>query len=225
MPRSLLAFWVAACAGTAAVAQDRPSLASRLDPATLEALRPLLAAAARDSIPVLALENKALEGAAKGVPPVRILEGVRRLGEELRDVRQVLRTTALPSPTSEEVIAAADARRRGVPAEEIAQLRRDASPATPLVVSLTVLGDLVQRGIPADYARAVIQRLTDASLPGDQIAAIPGRVDVGMRVGASAMDALRESIPRTIPVTVPASPRGRGQENRPDNPGQGAKKP
>ncbi|HXF96061.1 MAG TPA: hypothetical protein VNI61_08145, partial [Gemmatimonadales bacterium] len=83
-------------------------LEARLDPQTVSALRPLLDAARRDSVPVAALEDKALEGAAKRVPGDRIVAAVRQLDAELRAARAVLRAAAPRAPLPDaEVVAAA----------------------------------------------------------------------------------------------------------------------
>jgi hypothetical protein len=185
--------WLAA---SVLAAQGPPPLEQRFDPQTLGALRSILDSARADSVPVNALKDKALEGVAKHVPPVRIVAVVRQLAAELRDARALLRSAAPRAALSDdETIAAADARRRDVPAVELAALRRHVPPATTLVVPYTVLGDLVQRGVPASEAREVIEQLIAAGVPVSQIAEIPARMDVGLRVGAPPLDALRNALP------------------------------
>src|SRR5712692_8274195 len=196
MRRLVLTALLGQLATAALAAQGRPPLEQRLDPPTLAALRPILDSAQGDSVPVKALEDKALEGAAKHVPPTRIVSVVRQLAAELRNARALLRSAAPRAVLSDdETIAAADARRRGVPATEVSALRSHVPLATVLVVAYTVLGDLVQRGIPASQAREVIEQLIGAGVPASQIAEIPGRMDVGLRVGAPPLDALRNALP------------------------------
>jgi hypothetical protein len=188
-------------------AQGRPALDQRLDAQMLAALRPILDSARTDSVPVQALEDKALEGVAKHVPPVRIVAAVRQLAGELRDARALLRTAAPGMAMSDgEIVAAADARRRGVPATDVSILRSHAPPTAGLVVAYTVLGDLVQRGVPADQARLVIEQLLAAGVPARQIAEIPARMDVGLRVGAPPLDALRGALPMPLRPVKPPPP-------------------
>ncbi|MGH7700733.1 MAG: hypothetical protein ACREMJ_09495, partial [Gemmatimonadales bacterium] len=72
-------------------------------------------------------------------------------------------------------------------------------PATlSLVMPFTVLGDLIQRGVPAGEARRVIEELLDAGVTPEQLAEIPARVDIALRVGAPPLEALRNALP--IPV-------------------------
>jgi hypothetical protein len=202
-------------------AQERPTLESRLEPQTLAELRPILATARADSVPLRALEDKALEGAAKRVPSPRIVAAVRQLGAELRDARRLLRDAAVDVVlTDGEIGAAADARRRGVPATAIAALRRNALPSASLLVPLTVLGDLVQRGVPAEEAEAAVEQLLAAGVPPEQIAEIPARVDVALRVGAPPLDALRSALPaplRPVP-SRPSSGPPRTPSDRPPSP-------
>ena len=170
-------------------------LEARLDPQTIAGLQPVLAEALIDSLPARPLEDKALEGAAKRVPSARIVDAVRQLATSMHEGRMLLRSGApTVTPSEAEIVAAADARRRGVPPGEISALRRDA-PGSALVVPLTVLSDLVQRGVPADQARSVIADLVRHGTSLEQIAQLPGRVDVAIRVGATPAAALRGAIP------------------------------
>ncbi len=203
--------WLAALIGQLAVpglaGQGNASFDQRLDPATLAALRPILDSARADSLPEQALEDKTLEGVAKHVPPPRIIAAVRQLAAELRDARGLLRSaTSDVAPGDGEIVAAADAHRRGVPATEISALRAHAPRTAGLVVAFTVLGDLVQRGVPAAEARIVIEQLLAAGVPSRQIAEIPSHMDVGLRVGAPPLDALRSALPVPVRPLKPPSP-------------------
>lgn len=204
----LLALLAAAPGTGAQTAVARPPLEQRLDPQLLAELQPVFAAARRDSLPVRALEDKALEGAAKRVPPERIVAAVRRLADDLRLGRTALRQGAPALPLDDEdVVAAADAHRRGVPASEIVALRARAPAAASLLVALTVLGDLVQRGVPADRARAALVELLEAGVTTQQIIEIPARVDAALRVGAPPVEALNSALPQQLrPVTPPTRP-------------------
>lgn len=208
MRRLLLSVAVGHFAAAGLAAQGRPALDARLDPQTLAAVRAIVDSARGDSVPSRVLEDKALEGAAKRVPPPRIVAAVRQLAAELRDARALLRSADPRGPLAEgEIVAAADARRRGVPEAEALALRRHVPPATPLVVAFTVLGDLVQRGVAADQAREVIEQLIAAGVPAQQVAEIPARMDVGLRVGARPLDALRSALPIPLrPLKRPPTP-------------------
>jgi len=194
------------CAGVLPLAGQQ-RLEQRLDAPTIAALRPLFELARRDSVPVAALEDKALEGAAKRIPPERIVAAVQQLARDLRDARGLLRGARPRGPISDgEILAAADAPRRGVPAAEIAALGAHAPPAMSLLVPLTVLGDLVQRGIPAAEARRVIEELLGAGISPEQLAEIPPRVDVALRVGAQPREAFFNALPIPVRPPIPQRP-------------------
>lgn len=184
-------------------------LEGRVDPQTLAALRPVLEQGQRDSVPIAALEDKALEGAAKRVPPERIVAAVRQLEAELRAARALLRAARPNARIADvEMIAAADSRRRAVPSAEIATLAERIPVTTGLFVPLTVLGDLVQRGVPAAEARRVLVELLANGVSPEQLAEIPGRVDVALRVGAPPLEAFHSALPIPVRPPVPQTPTG-----------------
>jgi hypothetical protein len=187
------------------------SLDSRLDPAIVQALTPVLAAARRDSVPIRALEAKALEGAAKRRPTAAIVAAVQRLSDEFRAARAALRRGAPSGSIADgEIVAAADAMRRGVPADDIATLRRNVPPTAVLEIPLAVLGDLVQRGVPVDHARGVMEEVVRTNVPLDRVVEIPVRIDVALRVGAPPIVALSSALQGLgipIPPTIPGRPR------------------
>lgn len=196
-------------------AQETP-LRSRLDPATYEALRPILEAARRDSIPVRPLETRALYGAARRLPPDQIVAAVQRLAADLKAVRAVLREALPQRPVSDgEVVAAEAAQRQGVAVADLAALWREAPPRVPLEIPFAVLGELVQRGVPADEALRVIEHVVETGVPQDRIVQIPRHVDVALGVGAPPAAALGSAL-QSLGIPRPPTPRG-----RPGPPGAG----
>lgn len=210
-PRLLVCACLVASLAVRAQAQD--VLRTRLDQATYEALGPVFDAARRDSVPLRALESKALEGVAKRRPSAQILVAVRRLASELRDARVVLRRAAPALQLSEgEIVAAADAIRQGVPPDDVATLRRDAPPAAVLEIPLAVFGALVARGVPAPEARDVIAHLLATEVPQARMVEIPERVDVAIRVGAPPVVALGSALQGLGIPRPPVVPRGRRRQ-------------
>lgn len=217
MPATVATAWLWALAAVGAP-QDMASLQSRLDPATYEALRPVLERAGRDSVPLRALEAKALEGTAKRKPFPQIVAAVGRLADELRSARGLLREAAPGSPLADgEILAAAEVLRRGVPPGEVAQLRRTARPAAVLEIPLAVLGELVARGVPADQARSVIEQLVASDLPQGRMVELPARVDIALRVGAPPGAALASAL-HGLGIPRPLVPPGRGRRPGRPNP-------
>lgn len=207
MRRGLTLLLTALLSGVAAA--QEPSLAARLGAETFAQLQPVLAAARRDSLPVRALENKALEGAAKGYPASRIVPAVQQLARELRSSRALLRAAQDEAPLSAgEIVAAAETRRQGVAANVLTTLRANAPTDRDLEIPFAVLGELVQRGVPADYARDVIAQLLDSNVPAEQFVELPRRVDVALRVGAPPVQALGSALAGLGIPAVPPRPTG-----------------
>lgn len=176
-------------------AQGSPALENRLDSATMAELRPVLESARRDSLPVGALENKALEGTAKRVPSARIVAAVKTLADELRETRALLRAAA-PSArlTDGEIVAAVEVQHRGVSAHEVTTLRRSVPPSTGLEIPFGVLGALVERGVPADQARSVVEHLVLSGIDQEKLIVLPSRVDVALHAGTPPGPALGSAL-------------------------------
>lgn len=203
-----LAILAVAAASLGAQSQQDP-LAARLDSETYRTVQEVMAAARRDSLPVAALEKKALEGVAKRVPGPRIAAAVRQLADALRVARQTLRSAVPDTPLADgEVVAAAEALRRGAPAEHVAAVRAAAPATTMLEIPLAVLGELVQRGVPVEQARDVIVHMVKSGVPQARMVEVPSRVDVALRVGATPVAALGSALQG---LGIPAPPLSPGE--------------
>lgn len=189
-------------------------LQQRLDPATYAALRPLLDSARRDSLPLQALEAKALEGAAKRRPHEQIVATLRRFVAELREARHLLRQAAPRGELADgEVVAVAEARRHGAPADDIVALRRSAPVQRSLEIPIALLGELIRRQIPSDEARQVIEHLIVTEVPQERMVEILPRVDVALRVGAPPVAALGTAL-QSLGIPAPPVTPGRSRPNR-----------
>ena len=189
------------------VVAQTPDLAARVDAETLAVVQPILAAAARDSLPVRALESKVLEGIAKDVPGSQIGRVVAELADELRRARVGLRRQLPTTPlTDGEIVAAAAAGRNGVTADLVAELW-DARPSgTSVEVPVTVLAELVRRGVSAEEATLLMTHVVRTSVPLHLALQIPGKLDVGLATGAAPDVALIDAL-RVL--NIPRPPGGR----------------
>jgi len=189
-------------------------LRQRLDPETYAALRPVLDSARRDSLPLQALEAKALEGSAKRRSSEQIVAAVTRFAGELREARGLLREAVPADPLADgEVVAAAEARRQGAPAEDIMAVRKSAPAGTPLEVPIALLGELVRRQIPPPDARQLIEHLVITQVPQERMIEILQRVDVALRVGAPPIRALGTAL-QSLGIPAPPVTPGRGRPPR-----------
>jgi hypothetical protein len=179
---ALVAAAVALPAG-AAVGQGRPTaeerLRGRLDAATQAAVLALVDSARAVGLPTEPLVDKALEGASKRAPGLRIVTAVRTLSTELGGARDVL---GVEAPAAE-IAAAAGALHIGVRRDEIARLR-GARSQQPLTVALGVLSDLVARGVPTDTATMAVTVLVDARVADDELVDFRRSVERDISLGA-----------------------------------------
>lgn len=173
-----------------AAAQD-PRLERRLDSPTLRAVSALIDSADHLGLPVEALVQRALEGAAKHASSAQIVAAVRRLGQDLGTARDAL--GAASSPT--ELIAAASALRAGVRVSDLRELRQRRTQA--LTVALATLADLVTSGVPADSAAAAVIALA-ASARDDQIADFRRAVERDIALGAPPAAATAVRVDATL---------------------------
>ena len=99
-----------------AVAAQDPlgGLDGRVSPEVSRAVRAI--AAARSSLPVEPLVQKAIEGSAKGVPDDRVIAAVRALSERLGQAADLLRQPGVAAPARDVVEGVFEIGRRDGPA-------------------------------------------------------------------------------------------------------------
>ena len=163
---------------------QEPRLEGRIPGPSRRAIDAVLDSARAAGLPTEPLVDRALEGAAKGADPDRIVAAVRRLRDEL-----ALAYTALgPRSLEAEVVAGASALRAGARPEDLAYLR-DLRADQPLTVAAATLADLVAVGVPVDTAVAAVIALAEASDDAQYIA-FRRNVERDIALGASPVAAL-----------------------------------
>ncbi len=177
-----------------------------------ERIAELVEAARGEGVPADPILDKALEGAAKRVPPDRVLAALSALHDRLRTASELIGPAR---PDASAVVATSDALRRGVPPETIRRLATDRP--DDLTVPMVVLGDLVDAGVPVDQAYVVLQDVLARGAAGDQLLAVPAAVRRLIREGRlpdQAVDAVRSALQKGglpalgIPVGGVGPPNG-----------------
>jgi hypothetical protein len=139
-------------------AQERTAfeerLAAALPPDVAARILDRIVAARAADLPARALEHRALELAAKGVPPARVEEGVARHAERLGAARAALVRAGRTAPDDSETEAAELAIRGGADGAAVSALAKSAPSGQSLAVPLFVLAGLMDRGLPSDQAIA-----------------------------------------------------------------------
>jgi hypothetical protein len=193
-------------------AQDQDGRLARIRQAfpaeAVERIEMIVADARAADVPVAALLDKALEGAAKRVPADRVVAALSTYSARLAEARELIGQGRAPG----DVVAAADALGRGIPASTIRDLAgvREGDMAIPTVV----LGDLVAAGVPVEFAYGVVEAALAEGSVDEQLLAVPSAVRRLIREGrlpAEAASAVTSAFSQgRLPVGVPAVPGGAG---------------
>lgn len=176
----------------------------------------LAASAAEAGVPRTILLDKALEGAAKGVPADRVIPALSTYSERLVQARGILGEQVGASA----LVAGADALQKGVSTDHLRSIARSGGDQE---ISIVVLGDLVDAGIPADRAVEVVGAALEEGRTGQEMLAVPSEVRGMLRQGMPPAEVATE-IQRRIrageqPPGAAGNPPGqRGAEGRGDGP-------
>src|SRR5688500_11138754 len=146
--------------------------------ANATAFESIVASARTRGLPVEPLIDKVLEGAAKRVPPDRIVAVVRARADQLG------RAQALSGIRGgAEIVVVADALQRGVPEHAVTQMRGAAKPNEPFGLALHTYADLVQAGVPAEVALEVLAGWRARGGRGNELRELPTAVERLIREG------------------------------------------
>jgi len=195
-------------------AQDvQARLDRRVSPEVQRAVRGIAADAAARGLPVDPLVQKAIEGAAKGVPGDRVIAAVRALAGRLAEAMAAVRDGGVAAPSGDVVEGGADALNAGLRGRQVSDLVRVSRPPYDPALTLQVAATLVALGVPAKQTVQLIEgMIRDGRSPSDLLG-LPGQVQAGVAEGATP-DQAAEGI---------AHGRGNGPPGRPPDwvpPGQ-----
>lgn len=200
----LMAAVVIPPAGLAAQAPARdPSgiLEQVLPPDVAQQVLERIADARARELPAAALEHRALELHAKGLPPADIPKAVARVEEAMAKGKSSLQAGGRTKPTDAEIEAAGNATANGVDGATISSLAKSAPSGRSLDVPLTVLTSLVERGLEPRAALSRVLARLQAHASDEQLATLPQQAGQGL-----------SHKPESPGPTTPPSAR-------PDNPG------
>lgn len=182
--RTIAAVWLVASMTAGRAAAQEPRLAMRFDAATADSLDSVIASAAAAGLPAEPLVQKALEGAAKGATPARVVGAVRALAARLATARDALG----PAASESELVSGASALWVGVDPATLVRLR-SARPEGSLAMALAALTFLVNRGMPADASVRWVESLAEANIATADWLRVQRLIDADIRAGASAAEA------------------------------------
>lgn len=187
-----------------------------------------IAEARARQLPAVALEQRALKFAARGVAPRDIEQSVNDHAARLASAKQAIEAGRAQRAAGEEVEAGAEALRMGVDGATVSALAKSAPSGRSLAVPLYVIGALVDRGLPASDALAQVrQRLaaqaSDAELERLPAQAIAGQAKRPAQTGRELADTKRpgnagRGAAGNVPAGVPANAGGGARPSTPTPP-------
>ena len=200
---------LAVLAGALPVQTGNSRLRGRVPAEALPAVDSIVASAAAAGLPTEPLIEKALEGAAKKVPPDRIVSAVGAGAERLR-AAHALAARGGSEPSDGEVEAIAAALARGLDADLATRLAA-ALPDEPPGPALHAVADMVGHGFHEDSSVSLIVSAAGTGLRGMRLLDAAAAAILELQRGlshAAAIDAVRHQLPdvplppRPTPVSV-----------------------
>ena len=160
-------------------------LDERVSPEVQRAVRSIAADAAAHGLPVDPLVQKAVEGAAKGVPGDRVIAAVRALAGRLAEAMAAVREAGVAAPSGDVVEGGADALNAGINGRQVSDLVRVSRPPYDPALTLRVAATLAALGVPAKQTVQLIEgMIKDGRSPSDLLG-LPGEVQAGVAGGAT----------------------------------------
>ncbi|HXD59195.1 MAG TPA: hypothetical protein VE966_03940 [Gemmatimonadales bacterium] len=171
-------------------AQDvQARLDGRVSPEVRRAVRSIAADAAAHGLPVDPLVQKAIEGAAKGVPGDRVIAAVRALAGRLGQAMAAVRDAGVAAPAGDVVEGGADALNAGFSGHQVSDLVRVSRPPYDPALTLRVAATLSALGVPTTQALQLVEGMISAGRSPSDVLGLPGQVQTGVARGATPAQA------------------------------------
>ncbi len=184
-------------------------LTGRLPAEAAAQIRAIAAQASARDLPATPLVQKAIEGAAKGIAPARIVAAVQTLADQLASAAGAIHNGGVLLPDSASVEAGAFALTVGLNTAQVRILAHAAGSNAQRATALRVAGTLTALGVPADQTVDLVTHSLDSTV---DLNSLSGRVQAGMAHGQSAAAAAAGISHGGRPTTTnphrPATPRG-----------------
>ena len=179
----------ATLAGGLAAQAVQARLDGRVSPEVQRAVQAIAADAAAHGLPVDPLVQKAIEGAAKGVPGDRVIAAVRALAGRLGESMAAVREAGVPAPGGDVVEGGADALNAGFNRRQVSDLVRVSQPPHDPALTLRVAATLAALGVPTKQAVQLVLGIISANRSQGDLLGLPGQVQAGVARGATAAQA------------------------------------
>jgi len=176
-------------AGGLAAQDVQARLDRRVSPEVQRAVQGIAADAAAHGLPVDPLVQKAIEGAAKGVPGDRVIAAVRALAGRLGQAMAAAREAGIAAPAGDVVEGGADALNAGFSGRQVSDLVRVSQPPQDPALTLRVAATLAALGVPTTQAFQLVEGMISAGRSPSDLLGLPGQVQTGVARGATPAQA------------------------------------
>ena len=176
-------------AGGLAAQDVQARLDRRVSPEVQRAVQGIAADAAAHGLPVDPLVQKAIEGAAKGVPGDRVIAAVRALAGRLGQAMAAVREAGVAAPAGDVVEGGADALNAGFSGRQVSDLVRVSQPPQDPALTLRVAATLAALGVPTTQAFQLVEGMISAGRSPSDLLGLPGQVQTGVARGATPAQA------------------------------------
>ena len=176
-------------AGGLAAQDVQARLDRRVSPEVQRAVQGIAADAAAHGLPVDPLVQKAIEGAAKGVPDDRVIAAVRALAGRLGQAMAAVREAGVAAPAGDVVEGGADALNAGFSGRQVSDLVRVSQPPQDPALTLRVAATLAALGVPTTQAFQLVEGMISAGRSPSDLLGLPGQVQTGVARGATPAQA------------------------------------
>ena len=176
-------------AGGLAAQDVQARLDRRVSPEVQRAVQGIAADAAAHGLPVDPLVQKAIEGAAKGVPGDRVVAAVRALAGRLGQALAAVREAGVAAPAGDVVEGGADALNAGFSGRQVSDLVRVSQPPQDPALTLRVAATLAALGVPTTQAFQLVEGMISAGRSPSDLLGLPGQVQTGVARGATPAQA------------------------------------
>lgn len=206
----VLTAWLAP--GLSAQGGVSTQLSGRLGPEIAGAVSAVIDSAQARGLPTGPLVDKALEGAAKGVPGDRVVAAVRMVLEQEDAAATALRGVGEASDAA--ITAGAFAISAGMAPNDVATVARTARSSSPAATALQVAGTLTALGVPPARSVGLVDATIKAGGAVADLVTLPSQVQAAMAHGAPPAAAAAGLERATATHAAPRPPhQGKGPVN------------
>ena len=166
-------------------------LGRRTPPEVVRAVQAMASSASAKGLPAGPLIQKAIEGAAKGVPAERVIGAVRALADQLEAAAGALRSGGIDHPDADVVEGGAYALGAGLNVDQVRELVRTSHAPYDPAVALRVAATLAALGVSPKTTLDVVEDAINTGRSPSDLLDLPSELQARIAHGATPAQAAR----------------------------------